>query len=117
MPNLLAQATPITSSQLTNLSNQIGLRYAGGQIGSLFGGRYGLIAIAITLSGFGLLIYLISGGFSLMTSGGDPQKVAKGKAKIQNALIGFVIVLTSYIIVQAIGLILGLETIKSIFGT
>jgi len=68
------------------------------------------------LAGILLLLYLIFGGFSLMTSGGDPKAVQAAKSKITNALIGFIIVFTSYWLVQILGTILGIEAITSIFG-
>ena len=66
-------------------------------------------------AGILLLIYLIFGGFSLMTSSGDPKAISAAKGKITSALIGFVIVFAAYWIVQITGLILGLGDIKEIF--
>ncbi len=62
-----------------------------------------------------LLFYLIMGGFSLMTSGGDPKGMQAAKGQISSALIGFVIVFAAYWIVQIIGIILGLDDIRNIF--
>ena len=67
------------------------------------------------LAGILLLLYLIFGGFSLMTSGGDPKAVQAAKSKITNALIGFIIVFTSYWLVQILGTVLGIEAITNIF--
>ncbi len=68
------------------------------------------------LAGILLLLYLLFGGFSLMTSGGDPKAVQDAKSKITNALIGFIIIFASYWIVQILGTILGIEAITNIFG-
>ena len=68
------------------------------------------------LAGILLLLYLLLGGFSLMTSGGDPKAVQGAKSKITNALIGFVIIFAAYWIVQLVASILGLEAITNIFG-
>ena len=67
-------------------------------------------------AGIGLLIYLILGGFQLMTSRGDPKAMQAAQAKITNALIGFVIVIVAYVVVQLIGQLLGLGTFSTIFS-
>jgi small-conductance mechanosensitive channel len=55
-----------------------------------------------------LLIYLILGGFQLMTSQGDPKAAQGAQAKITNALIGFVIIIFAFSIVQIFSRIFGL---------
>ena len=47
-------------------------------------------------AGILLLIYLIFGGFSLMTSSGDPKAIAAAKGKIVSDLIVFVIVFAAF---------------------
>ena len=66
-------------------------------------------------AGILLLFYLIIGGFSLMSSGGDPKAMQGAKGKITSALIGFVIIFAAYWIVQIVGIILGLEDVRNIF--
>ncbi len=67
------------------------------------------------LAGILLLLYLVFGGFGLMTSGGDPKAVQSAKGKITNALVGFIIVFAAYWIVQILGTVLGIESITNIF--
>lgn len=67
-------------------------------------------------AGLLLLVYLIYGGFHLMTSGGDPKGIAEGKAKVTNAILGFVIVFIAFWLVQIIARVLGLTTVVTIFG-
>jgi Type IV secretion system pilin len=66
-----------------------------------------------------LLIYLILGGFQLMTSRGDPKAAQGAQAKITNAVIGFVIVIFAFFIVQIFGQIFKLQGtfFGTIFGT
>ena len=66
-------------------------------------------------AGILLLIYLVLGGFSLMTSAGDPKAIQAAKGRITSAIIGFVIIFASYWIVQIVGIILGLPDIQRIF--
>ncbi len=92
-----------------------GFEFSGdqGNIGSIVSS---LLNYLFPLAGILLLLYLIFGGFSLMTSGGDPKAVQGAKSKITNALIGFVIVFVAYWIVQILGTVLGIEAITNIFG-
>jgi hypothetical protein len=69
-------------------------------------------------AGIALLIYLITGGFQIMTSRGDPKAMQAAQSKITNAVIGFIIVFLAFIIVQLLGQVLGLEgtLFSQIFG-
>jgi len=66
---------------------------------------------AFVLSGLILLFYFIMGGIGMISSAGqsDPQKAEQSKKTITSALIGFVIVFTSYWIVKLIGQLLGIS--------
>lgn len=57
-----------------------------------------------------LLIYLMIGGFQMMFSKGDPKAMQAAQSKITNALVGFVIVIMAFLIVQLIGKVLGLQS-------
>ena len=91
-----------------------GFRFSGTKIG-------GFINILIPVIFFGagvlLLLYFISGGFTLMTSGGDPKKAAAGKEVLKNALLGFVIIFISFWVVEVVATLLGLNSILSIFSS
>lgn len=75
----------------------------------------GLLPYLFAGAGLLLLLYLLLGGFQLMTSGGDPKKMQEAKGKLTNALVGFIIVFIAYWLVQIIGKILGIEIISEIF--
>lgn len=52
---------------------------------------------------FGIaVIFLIIGGFRYITAGGNEESVAKGKSSVINALIGIVIIVLSYVIVNVV---------------
>jgi hypothetical protein len=74
-----------------------------------------LLPYLFSLAGLLLLLYLLFGGFQLMTSAGDPKKMQEAKGKLTNALVGFFIVFISYWLVQIVGTILGIEVITNIF--
>lgn len=71
------------------------------------------IAGAISIAGVVLLYFLVMGGIGIISGAGqnDPQKLAQGKKAATTALIGFIIVMASYWIVQLIGQITGLQTL------
>lgn len=76
----------------------------------------GILPYLFTIAGLLLLLYLLLGGFQLMTSGGDPKKMQEAKGKLTNALVGFIIVFVSYWLVQIVASILGLGKIGEIFN-
>ena len=65
---------------------------------------------AFVLSGLILLFFFILGGIGMISSAGqsDPQKAEQAKKTITSALIGFVIVFTSYWIVKLVSSLLGI---------
>ncbi len=67
------------------------------------------INYAIIIAGIGLFGFLISGGFDLLTSGGNPEGIKKGSNKIVYALVGFIIVLSTYFILQIAELLFGIK--------
>ena len=77
-----------------------------GNIGSLMST---LLPYILTAAGLGLLIMLIFGGIGLMTSAGNPDKIKASYGRITHALIGFVIIFASYMIVQLAEVVLGIN--------
>jgi len=67
-----------------------------------------ILLYLIPLAGVILLLVLIWGGYDFLLSGGNPEKVKKGKAKITTALIGFLLLVGSFFIVRVISSILDL---------
>lgn len=60
------------------------------------------------LAGLLLFAYLVMGGFSYLTSGGDPKATEQAKSKVTNAIVGFVILVVAYWIVQIFGYMFGI---------
>lgn len=58
------------------------------------------------------LFFVILGGFKLLTSGGDPKGVGGAKKTITWALIGLVIILSSFLILNVIAKTTGLGCIE-----
>ncbi len=81
-----------------------GFKYADSTVGAIFGD---VLSYVYVFAGLILLLMLISGGIGLMTSGGNPDKMKAGYGRITSALIGFLIVFISYIVVKIVESILG----------
>lgn len=68
-------------------------------LGNYIGGVYEYaIGVAIVVAA----VMAVIGGFQYMTAGGDAKRVSAGKDRIVNALIGIVLVLAAYIILNTI---------------
>ena len=57
-----------------------------------------IIKIFLSLLGVIFTILIIYGGYTWMTAGGSEDKVQKAKDIIQRSVIGFVIILSAYVI-------------------
>jgi len=116
MSTLLAQnlTIPWGTSGTTTIKGKLDTSNFGGTItlGSILSNAIGYIFI---FAGIGLLLMLLGSGFSFLTSAGDPKKMEKAQGQLTNALVGFLIIFVAYWLVQAAGIIFGIDAIKSIF--
>lgn len=87
-----------------------------------FGGKFYLgdvvakvMPYVFAAAGMGLLLMLISAGFTFLTSAGDAKKLESGKQRLTSALMGFIIIFAAYWIVQILGKIFGIEEINKTF--
>lgn len=70
-----------------------------------------LLSNAYVIAGLVLLFLIIFWALGLMSNSGtkDPQKLAKGKGAITAAIIGFLIIFSSYWIIQLVELLTGVN--------
>lgn len=73
----------------------------------LFGGSFNqlvdnIITITLYVAGVLAIFYLIWGGISYVTAGGDAEKASKGRVAITNAIIGIIIIAASLAIYKFI---------------
>jgi len=59
-----------------------------------------IINLAFAIAGIVAVVYLIMGGFNYVTAGGNPEAVDGAKTTLVNAIIGLVVILVSYLIIQ-----------------
>lgn len=62
-----------------------------------------------------LVIYIVMGGISLMLSQGDPKAIAVARGRITNGILGALIVVFAYLIMQLIGGLFGLSDFTNLF--
>lgn len=68
-----------------------------------------ILPYVFAISGLLLFVFLIMGGFELLTSAGNPESVKKAQGKITSALVGFVIIFLAYWLTQALEIIFGIK--------
>lgn len=66
------------------------------------------LAFIMPMAGIVLLFVLISGGYDYMMSQGNPDKIKSGQAKITSGIIGFILLVVSFLITRLIAMIFGL---------
>ncbi len=67
-----------------------------------------LVPFLISLAGVVLLVIILWGGYDLMTSQGTPEKIKNAQAKLTSGLIGFVLLISAYMITRLISYIFGI---------
>lgn len=96
IPTLFVRAVNITNPAPGFLSSPEGDGSFGALLGKLING------ILLPLAGIIAMLFIIIGGYQYMTSGGDEEAAARGKRNLQNAVIGLVIIILSYVIVTVV---------------
>ena len=67
-----------------------------------------ILSNVLILSSIILFFIFLLGGYTIISSQGNPEKTEKGKQSITSAIIGFVIIFTSYWIIQIIEIVSGI---------
>jgi hypothetical protein len=73
-----------------------------------------LISALLAFSGVVAVVLIVLGGIQFLTSGGDPIKVEKARKTIMFAVIGFALVLLSFVIMKVVSTITGVQC--QVFG-
>lgn len=56
-----------------------------------------------------LFFVFVWGGYDFLTSAGNPDKISSGKMKMTTGIIGFILLILSYVLARFVGLIFGLD--------
>lgn len=68
-----------------------------------------LLIYAIVIGGLIFFVKLIAAGFGFLTSAGDPGKIQAATKGLTNALIGLLLVFSTYFIIQILQVIFGIN--------
>ncbi len=61
-----------------------------------------VVRLLLTFSGVIAILFVIIGGFQYVTSGGNEETAEKGKKTVINAIIGIILIILSYVIINVI---------------
>lgn len=92
----------------------IGENYAFGGIPSLGEGFNNLILPGFSLAATLVTIYFIIGAFKWLTSGGDKNALSGARSMITHAIIGFMLLIFMFLVVQYLPKLLDLGDFKII---
>ncbi len=71
-----------------------------------------ILSASIALAGLALFVMLVIGSFKYLTSGGDPKQTETAQKTITYAVLGIVLIISSYVILRLIGNFTGLDLLK-----
>jgi hypothetical protein len=74
-----------------------------------------LLIFIVPFASIILLFVLIAGGFDILMSQGNPEKLKSGRAKITTGLIGFFLLVFAFVFVKLISFFLGVNSTASPF--
>lgn len=108
LPQIVSPAYAAASPQVDlgtelKLGNDPVTKYFG-SFGALFGR---ILDFAIPIAGIVFLIFLVFGGIKWASSQGDKAAVQSARGTLTTAIIGLVIVISSYLVLQVINLLTG----------
>ncbi len=110
-PPKISFVSTVHAAGPTDLSSQYGFGYfntPGELISQVIPTIFGIL-------GFALLIYTVWVGVKYMTSGGNKEEIAKARAMIMQAIIGIIVLMFSFLIIQfLLKALFGIDTIKVI---
>ena len=105
-PIMVNAATGGTSGGLTELKNNSEVQDFGITAGS---GKESIVRLigriinyALFVAGAVAVLFVIYGGYLYLTSGGNEDSAKKGRTTVVNALIGLVIIILAYVIVNVV---------------
>lgn len=61
-----------------------------------------LVQGVLALSGVALFVMIISGGYHFLFSGGDQKKLEMAKGTLTSAIIGLIVIVAAFLIINAI---------------
>jgi hypothetical protein len=81
-------------------ANEVGLPTSTQDIGQGFANA---VKLLIGLSGSLAVVFLVVGGIQMVASAGDPKRFAQGRESVIYAVVGLIIAISAFAIVQFVG--------------
>jgi len=66
------------------------------------------LPVLISVAGVILFLILVWGGIDLIISRGNTERIKSGKAKVTSSIVGFIVLVLSYLIVKLLSNIFGI---------
>lgn len=82
---------------------------------SLGGFLTSMLTVVMAVAGLALLIMLLWGGISWITSGGDKSKAEEARSRITTAIIGMIVLAAAYALLLLVLQILGFQNFTGLF--
>jgi len=92
-------------NQTVNLKSFFGF----GDINSLAEGVGRLMMPAFTIAGLALIFFIVFGAFKFLTSAGDKNAIADGRNMIIHAIIGFILLMMLFLVLQFLPQVFGIQ--------
>ncbi len=73
-----------------------------------------VISTLIIVSGLLVFLYLVYGGFLYITGQGDEERTEKAQKVISNSLIGLVIIISAFAVIQLVEQVFGVQIVSGI---
>ncbi len=70
-----------------------------------------IVSAIVALSGVALFIMLLVGGFNFLFAGGDQKKLEQARGTLTGAIIGLVVIVSAYLILNTIGIFTGVTDV------
>jgi hypothetical protein len=74
-----------------------------------------IINYLFALASFVAMVFIVWGAYGMITAGGDEEKISGSKTVFSQAVIGFFLVLVSFLLIDAIVSLLGGYSLKQLF--
>lgn len=68
-----------------------------------------VVSVVTSLAGILFFIMLLIGGFRYLLAGGDPKKIESAKGTLTAAILGLILIVSSYLILRLIEAFTGLD--------
>lgn len=117
MKNLIAQI-PLSPDEGFRGQGPLGLEGRASSASLItFAGFVSAAIGIITIIGTIWFVFLfITGAISIISSGGDKQKVSEARTRITTGIIGLVVLVSSIFIIDLLGSLIGLDILNSIMS-